>query len=135
MNYVLDSWALLAWFQDEKPASEAVDQLLADAGQDQFGMSQMNAGELYYVVAKTRSFERADQVRRMLESMPIALVSVTDDRVWRAADLKARHALAYADAFAAGLAIERNAILVTGDREFEAVAAETELSVQWLERG
>lgn len=39
-----------------------------------------------------------------------------------AAHLKARHTIAYADAFAIVAAREHAAILVTGDREFEPVA-------------
>ena len=47
-----------------------------------------------------------------------------------AADFKARFPMSLADAFAAALAKEKNAELVTGDPEFKAV--EKEIKVAWL---
>ncbi len=132
--YVLDSWALLAWLQDERPASQDVDALLANSGPGELAMSLVNAGEVYYIVAKSRSAEKADEIRRVLEKMPVTLTPVTDELVWRAASLKSRHPLSYADAFAAALALGKDATLVTGDREFEPLEAAEGLSVQWLRR-
>jgi predicted nucleic acid-binding protein len=53
--------------------------------------------------------------------MPIAVISVDQERATRAGALKQKHGLGYADAFAAELAIERNAWLVTADPEFSKV--------------
>jgi predicted nucleic acid-binding protein len=47
-----------------------------------------------------------------------------------AADFKARHKLSLADAFAAALAKERKAELITGDPEFKAL--EKEIKIGWL---
>jgi predicted nucleic acid-binding protein len=47
-----------------------------------------------------------------------------------AADFKARFKLSLADAFAAALAKERRADLVTGDPEFKAL--EREIKIHWL---
>jgi predicted nucleic acid-binding protein len=47
-----------------------------------------------------------------------------------AADFKARFPMSLADAFAAALAKEKKAELVTGDPEFKAV--EKEIKVAWL---
>jgi predicted nucleic acid-binding protein len=47
-----------------------------------------------------------------------------------AADFKARHRLSLADAFAAALAKELKAELVTGDPEFKTL--EKELKIHWL---
>ncbi|MFW6058227.1 MAG: PIN domain-containing protein, partial [Persicimonas sp.] len=96
--------------------------------------SLINVGEIHYIVAKSRSHERADEIRDLLVKMPIELVSVTDALVWKAAELKSRHPLSYADAFAAALALDKQRTLVTGDREFEAVEAGEGLSIKWLNR-
>jgi len=53
--------------------------------------------------------------------LPILMVGVDRERATRAASLKQRHSLSYADAFAAELAIERGAWLVTADPEFSKV--------------
>ena len=50
------------------------------------------------------------------------------DRI--AGDLKARHRISYADCFAAALAKDRKADLVTGDKEFKKI--EGDVSVHWL---
>ena len=48
-----------------------------------------------------------------------------------AAHLKARTPIAYADCFAAALAIFQEAILVTGDPEFNKIKS-AELKIEWL---
>lgn len=50
----------------------------------------------------------------------------------RSAHLKARHAISYADAFAAAAAFELDAELLTGDFEFAALAGA--LKIRWLGR-
>jgi predicted nucleic acid-binding protein len=47
-----------------------------------------------------------------------------------AADFKARHKISLADAFAAALAKDKKAELVTGDPEFKAL--EREIKINWL---
>jgi len=56
-----------------------------------------------------------------LRQLPIAVIPADLDRATRAAALKQKHTLAYADAYAAELAIERGALLVTADSEFAKV--------------
>jgi predicted nucleic acid-binding protein len=56
-----------------------------------------------------------------MEEMPIMIVTVDRARASRAGALKQKHGLAYADAFAAELAIEHGAWLVTADPEFAKV--------------
>jgi len=51
----------------------------------------------------------------------IAVIAVDRERASRAGALKQKHSLGYADAFAAELAIDRGAWLVTADPAFEKV--------------
>jgi predicted nucleic acid-binding protein len=64
--------------------------------------------------------------------LPIEIVGVGHDlkMKWQAAIYKATHRVAYADAFAAALAKERRAELVTGDPEFKPL--EKEIKIRWL---
>lgn len=130
---VLDSWALLAFFEDE-PAAEEVEKLLAkaDQGTHKLFLSVVNWGEVYYNTMRRASPEAAEQKAKEMAIMPIELVPVEADLqlVRQAAHYKASGKLAYADAFAAALAKLRNAELVTGDPDFKAV--EGEIRIGWL---
>ncbi len=130
---VLDSWALIAFFEDE-PAAEEVEKLLAQAGADKHKLllSVVNWGEIYYNTMREVSQEAAEQHARAMAALPIDVVGVGDDLALarQAAIFKAKYQMAYADCFAAALAKERKAQLVTGDPEFRAV--EKEIKIVWL---
>jgi predicted nucleic acid-binding protein len=130
---VLDSWALIAFFEDE-PAAEAVEKLLALAVAEKHKLllSVVNWGELYYNTMREVSQEAAEQTVREIAALPIEIVGVRDDLqlAKQAAIYKATHKMAYADCFAAALAKERKAELVTGDLEFKSL--EKEIKINWL---
>jgi predicted nucleic acid-binding protein len=131
--YVLDSFALLAYLEAE-PSGPVVLGLFEAArdGEARLYLSTINAGEVYYILMREQGAESADSFLGDLNNLPIALCSATDDRVWAAARLKAEHAISYADAFAAALAIELKATLVTGDPEFTSLTGP--ITIQWLQR-
>lgn len=62
--------------------------------------------------------------------LPIRLIDATPERCLRAAEVKAKHRLYYADSFAAALAIEHKAALVTGDLGFRRLGHG--VAVVWL---
>lgn len=130
---VMDSWALMALFNDE-PVADEVEKLLqrADAGTHKLLMCVVNWGEIYYSVMRGASPELAEQKAKEIAAMPIELVPVETDLhlVRQAAIYKATKKLSYADAFAAALAKIRNAELITGDTEFKTV--EGEIKIGWL---
>src|SRR2546421_5161 len=130
---VLDSWALMAFFNDE-PAAAEVEKLLvkAESGAYELLMSVVNWGEIYYSIMRATSQELAEHHAREIHGMRIKLVPVGEDLalVRQAAIFKASRRLGYADAFAAGLAKLRNAELITGDRDFKAL--EDEIRITWM---
>jgi predicted nucleic acid-binding protein len=81
-------------------------------------MSAVNWGEVFYIEWRRHGEAGAREAEVRLQQMPIAVVAVDRERASRAGALKQKHALGYADAFAAELAIERDAWLVTADPEF-----------------
>jgi predicted nucleic acid-binding protein len=95
-------------------------------------MSGVNWGEVFYVAWRRYGEMYARQAETRLGEMPIAVIAVDRERASRAGALKQKHGLGYADAFAAELAIERGAWLVTADPEFAKVGKE--LSVVSLPR-
>ena len=131
---VLDSWALIAFFEDE-PAAEQVELLLAkaEAGTHKLLLSVVNWGEIYYNTMREVSQVAAERTVKEISGLAIEIVGVDErnlDYVRQAAIYKATRKLSYADAFAAALAKIKNAELVTGDREFKQV--EDEIDIGWL---
>jgi predicted nucleic acid-binding protein len=131
---VLDSWALIAFFEDE-PAAERVEKLLvkAEAGAHKLLFCVVNWGEIYYSTMRAVSQDAAEQQAKDIAGLTIELVGVDEENlelVRQAAIYKATRRLSYADAFAAALAKIRNAELVTGDHEFKVL--EDEIKIDWL---
>ncbi len=131
LRYVLDSYAILALLKGERGA-ERVAAVLQEAlrGNVQVSMSLINLGEVAYIVERRWNVERARNVLAYLDNAGIEFFEVTRERALAAANLKACYPIAYADAFAAALAQEQSAILVTGDPEFRALASS--LIIEWL---
>lgn len=129
-SYVLDSFALLALLGAEA-GDEAVAGLLRQSGRGtQVLMSWVNAGEVAYIVERRWGRERVYEVLAFLEAAGTELVPVERELALEAAHIKAEHPLAYADAFAAALAMARGATLVTGDPEFRPLQAS--LPIRWI---
>ncbi|MBO9371662.1 MAG: type II toxin-antitoxin system VapC family toxin [Chloroflexi bacterium] len=133
-RFVLDAWAILAFLQGEEPAASRVRQLLRGAEEKRVDLfvSVVNLGEVVYHVGRARGEQEAwallDEIRRL----PLVIAPAADDRVFAAARLKMRYAISYADAFAAALAQELGATLVTGDPELESLRGE--IPLEKLER-
>ena len=130
-TYVLDSFALLAFFQAEAGGAD-VRNLLERArdGEALLYLSLINAGEIFYLMHRQKGRAQAEALIQDLRELPLTFVSATDERVWSAARWKAHYAISYADAFALDLAKEFNATLVTGDPEFKAL--ESDIAILWL---
>ena len=131
--YVLDTFALVAHFEAEVGGERVRDLLKrAEAGEIFLGMSLINMGELAYIMRRQQGADKAQAVLADLRSFPITFYEATEERVLAAAWLKAEYPISYADAFAASLAQELGASLVTGDPEFKTI--KQNLSLIWLEK-
>lgn len=128
---VLDSFAILALLGKEA-GSDEVSRLMRQAQEEELRllMSWVNVGEVAYIVERRWGKSQLYQVLGILEATNIEFVAVGRELALLAASVKAQHPLAYADAFAAALAMQRGAVLVTGDPEFKAL--EDVLKIHWL---
>jgi predicted nucleic acid-binding protein len=128
---VLDSYALLAFLRGE-PGEEQVAALLEKASERDTPllMTEINYAEVKYTVVRKDGVAVWDEVARDLPTLPIEFRPCDRILADLAADFKARFRISLADAFAAALARERKAELVTGDQEFEAL--ENEIKIVWL---
>ena len=129
--FVLDSFALLAYFEDEAGA-ERVQHILAqvEKGRASLAMSLINWGEVLYALQRSRGETGRNAAVSVIDQLPISLIAPDRAQTMAAAGLKARHPIAYADCFAAALAISRKARLLTGDPEFRRL--EKEIPIDWL---
>ena len=132
-TYVLDSFAVLAFLRKEPGGSEVIDILRqASDGGVHVLMSWVNAGEVAYIVERLSGRPRSNLILGSLEAMPISFIPADRDLALAAARIKARFALAYADAFAAALALKSGGAVLTGDPEFKLL--EAEVPIHWIGR-
>jgi len=131
---VLDSWALLAWLQDEQPASSKVQEILqrAAGGESAAAMCLINIGEVFYLLAKRHGAALAERFLSELPMMPMQALVPDRRLILDAARLKGRFAISYADAFAVETARQQKAVLVTGDPEILEVSKHEPVDLLWV---
>ena len=128
---VLDSYALMAFFEDE-PGADFVRDLIQKAVDSDTNllMSVVNLGEVWYSIARTNSPEIADQYIHEIKGMAIEIVDIDWTLTRQAAAFKVNGNISYADCFAAALTRLKKAELVTGDKEFKAL--QDEIKISWI---
>ena len=128
---VLDSHALLAYFRGEEGGLKVRDLLDKAASADRaLHMTDVNYAEVKYTLLKKDGASAWERAAEVLKSLPIDFHSTNHALADSAADFKARFKISLADAFAAALAKEKKAELVTGDPEFKPL--EKEIKINWL---
>ena len=130
-NYVLDSFALLAYLANERGAGIVREVL--EYGQKHarsVRISVINLGESVYIVEREQGLTEAHKAIAAIEQLPIVVVSADRAQTFAAAHIKAHYKVSFADAFAIVLAQESAATVVTGDPEFKEV--EKLIPILWL---
>ena len=119
-RYVLDANALIGFLEDREGIAAKIEKLFEQALQwrTPLLMSAVNWGEVFYVVWRNAGERRAFQIERDVRDLALIIIAADRDRATRAAALKQKYNLGYADSFAAELAIEHRATLATADPEF-----------------
>ncbi len=127
---VLDSYALMAFFEDE-PGADFVRGLIHKAVESDTNllMSVVNLGEVWYSIARTNSPETADQYIHEIKGMGIEIIDADWTLTRQAAAFKVKGNISYGDCFAAALAKLRKAELITGDDEFKVL--KDQIKIQW----
>lgn len=128
---VLDSWAVIAYLEDEAAAEKVAD-IIADAHEDDIPllMTVVNAAEVWYIAAREASASDADASIKQLHDLGVQFVNADWELAKTAGYFKSRNKMSFADCFAAALAKERKAHLATGDAEFRQV--ESDITIIWL---
>lgn len=129
-SYVLDSYAVLAYFKGEKGAGIVADLILKTAENVTLFLSLINFGEVAYITEREEGTRRANDLLEDIHRLPIIISGVDEERILAAARIKAHYPVSFADSFAIALADEFSAPVVTGDPEFR--RTEALVSVLWL---
>src|SRR4030067_3097269 len=130
-RYVLDSYAMIAYFEDE-PGADRVAKVLRQLvqGRAKGFMSVVNWGEVYYNTMREQGISEAEKVILQLDKFPIQIVDVNKELAYEAAKLKGEFRIAYADCFAAVLSVRLGAVIVTGGPDFKKL--QERISIQWI---
>ena len=130
-NYVVDSYAILAYLQEDVGWQE-MGRLLRYWRRKRIRakLSWINWGEIYYITARNLGKEKAMEAMDFVAAYPVELEPVDFEMVQTAADLKSMFSFALGDAFCAATALRYDAILITGDPEF--LALQDRIKIHWL---
>jgi predicted nucleic acid-binding protein len=128
---VLDSWAVIAFLEDE-PSGQKIADLIASAHEEEIPvyLCVVNAGEIWYIIAREISEEEATRSIQEIRALRIQLVDADWELTQAAARFKSSNKMSYADCYAAALAKLKGADLVTGDQEFKALASQ--ITIHWV---
>jgi predicted nucleic acid-binding protein len=128
---VFDSWAIIAYLEGEAAAERVADHI-ADAHENEIPLfiSVVNAGEVWYIIARETSVSDADRSITELRHLGIEFVDADWTLAHEAGGFKSKHKMSFADCFAAALAKHKKAVLLTGDSEFKQV--ELQITIDWL---
>jgi uncharacterized protein len=128
---VLDSWAVLAYLHKER-AHEQVKKLFKSGFEKKLKLyiSTVNFAEVYYKEIRLLGKDNARKAISMVRKLSFTLVSANDDLVMSAAEVKADYPIAIGDCFVVATAIEKDAVIATGDPEFKKI--EELVEVDWL---
>jgi predicted nucleic acid-binding protein len=132
-RYVLDSFGLLAYFGAE-PGESQVKAVLTRAAARQAAayLSVINLGEVAYITEREQGASATRRVLAAIDQLPIKIIEADRRMALAAAHVKAHYAISYADAFAVALAQQLQAVILTGDPDFDKV--ERLVAVEWLPR-
>ncbi len=119
-KYLLDTSALFA-FTDNEEGADSVQKILEDAKKAKLTayISGMSIMELYYVTLQEIGEDAARQMVVLTRSLPAKELSLSDDLILPAGDLKARYHISVADAWIAATAKFHGLTLLHKDPEFE----------------
>jgi predicted nucleic acid-binding protein len=122
--HVLDANALYR-FLTGGPGADIVSRLFKEArdAEQPLHMSVINWGELYYSIARSEGFAETARVMARVKLLPLAVLDAGEAVTARAAQLKARYGLPYADCFAAATAAKDDVVVTSDAKDFRKIPA------------
>lgn len=129
-RYVLDAFALLAYFRNE-PGAPTVSALLDEAEKrgERLPISAVNLAEVVYKSIRGSGIDGGLHALARVRQLPVEVIALGEELALEAAVIKGAHRISYADCVAAALAQKLDAKLVTGDTGLRDVP---DLAIEWL---
>ncbi|MFZ2955441.1 MAG: type II toxin-antitoxin system VapC family toxin [Candidatus Ozemobacteraceae bacterium] len=120
--YVLDTSALLAYIENEDGVAD-VERVLLETLDDQHKIyvSVVSFIEVFYISCQEQGQKVATERMQFLKDLPLIQEPLNEKFIEVVGALKASHTMSFADCCIAGLAKEKNAVLIHKDPEFEQV--------------
>jgi len=131
MKYVLDSCVLIAFFKNEKSAAK-VEQFLLKAKNKELELYLpiIQWGEILYIIQREYGQEKSDEVKFVLNNLPIKFIDITQELTEIAYKYKSRGGIAYPDCFVIAVASLLKGVVLTQDKEFKKF--KEEINLEWL---
>lgn len=131
-NYVLDSYAILVYFQGEEKGSDFIRSLFekASEGRCTLYLCVINLGEALYIIEKKMGLQSAQLALSRIKAIPLEIIIADEEITLQAAHIKANFAISDAGCFAASVCITKNALLVTGDPGFKLLR--NIININWI---
>lgn len=119
---MLDTSALMTLVNEEN-GIERVEELLQKGMHERASLfiSFITLTEIFYTMWKRRGKEKAIEIVVRLKTLPITCVDSDEALCLLAGELNASYQLSVADSFVAATAIQKKAVLVHKDPDFEAL--------------
>ncbi len=131
MTRVLDAHGLLVFLEKEACYEKVEQSFVTAIEKDRYLlMTSVNFGEVYYIVLRECGQDKANEIEKIIRTLPVEIVDVDMQIAREAARFKATRKMSYADCFAAALAKFHKGEIITGDKEFKTV--ENEIKIAWL---
>ena len=131
-RFVLDASALIAFFED-LPGGERVEDVIKRAleGKVHLSMCVVNWGEACYSISRAKGSAATRKTLTGLAQLPVELFDANSELTTLAVGIRIEYGLPYASCFAAALARQRRASLMTADRIFSQM--EKQVNIAWAD--
>lgn len=128
---LLDSYAVLNLVKKEKNYQK-VETILEEASNGLIDciINEVNVGEIFYILGREYGINKAERFLKNFQLVPIKIISNQFKIIVSASKLKIKFQISYADCFAIATAIEKGAIIVTGDPDFKNVG--NLVKIEWI---
>lgn len=135
-SFVLDTSAILTLREDEEGADQ-IEEILrrASAKRAQVYVSFISFMEIFYCSWRAEGKGAAHRTFLELKMLPLHRVDVNDSILFLAGEIKGTHSLSLADSWIAATALDKKAILVHKDPEFEPLKDRINLKALPYKRG
>ncbi len=132
-TYVLDAWPIAEWLLGKQPAAHKFTLFpnVSERSATRLLITPIRAEILYTFAKRTSSLDQAKALG-LLDRLALEVISIDDDLLDSATELKKQFACSYAHCFAAALAMRLEAPVITGDPEFLRLRDTGLLTLEWI---